>query len=285
MSTEPQPTDAPEAAVPAEVLANAEAAPEASTEPSSEQAPAPAAAPKAPEMSLGACTRELRQRFPALFGDQPKPIKLRIQADIQARAPGVFSKKVLSIFLHRHTTQTAYLVALGKATQRFDLDGQPAGELAEEHRAAAREELDRRRAIVQERRAAEDDARRARFALVRDFERTTLTRANFCALKGIAEDQLDGLLENIRAEIVQWEAQRPARPEGDRPGGRPGGRPGARPEGGRRDGAGPRRDGRGGGRGPGRGEPRGEARGERRDGRGPRPPKPEGTGGAGGAQG
>ena len=44
MSTEPQPTDAPEAAVPAEVLANAEAAPEASTEPSSEQAPAPAAA-------------------------------------------------------------------------------------------------------------------------------------------------------------------------------------------------------------------------------------------------
>ena len=69
-------------------------------------------------MSLNACTRELRQRFPALFGDQAKPIKLRIQADIQERAPGVFSKKILSIFLHRHTTQTAYLVALTKAKER-----------------------------------------------------------------------------------------------------------------------------------------------------------------------
>lgn len=214
-----------------------------------EAAPAPQA-PKAPEMSLNACTRELRQRFPALFGDEPKPIKLRIQADIQQRAPGVFSKKALSIFLHRHTTHTAYLLALGKAAHRFDLDGQPAGEIADEHRQAAREELARRKAIVQERRAAEDDARRQRFSLVRDFEHTTLTKANFCALKGIAEDQLDSLLATIRGEIAAWEAQRPPAP------------PGHNRRDGRDDRRGPRHDGRrdGGGAGAPRGRgPRGGA--------------------------
>lgn len=204
-------------------------------------------------MSLGACARELKARFPALFGEHPKPIKLRIQADIQERAPGVFTKKILSVFLHRHTTQTSYLVALSKAKERFDLDGQPAGELAEEHRAAAAEELKRRRAVHEQKRAAEDEARRQRFSLLHDFERTTLTRANFCALKGVAEAELDGLLATIRTEVAEWEAKRPPRPEG-----RPGGRFEGRPDG-RRDG--PRREGRG--------EPRGEARGPRGGGRPP----------------
>lgn len=104
--------------------------------------------------------RLLGERFPALFGAGiAKPIKLRIQVDLQARAPGLLSRKSLSIFLQRHTTTTAYLRALIAAEHRFDLDGQPAGEIATEHRAAAQIELDRRRLIVAERRAAERGAR------------------------------------------------------------------------------------------------------------------------------
>lgn len=100
--------------------------------------------------------RLLAERFPALFGQGvARPIKLRIQADLQARAPGLVSRKALSIFLQRHTTSTAYLKALIAAEQRLDLDGQPAGEVAAEHRAAAQVELERRRQIVAERRAAE----------------------------------------------------------------------------------------------------------------------------------
>ncbi|MFZ4651934.1 MAG: ProQ/FINO family protein, partial [Rubrivivax sp.] len=106
-------------------------------------------AAKPAELSPAACGRLLAERFPALFaGPGPvRPIKLRIQADIQARAPGVFSKRVLSVFLSRHTTGNAYLKALVQAPHRFDLDGQPAGEIAPEHREAAREELERRRAV------------------------------------------------------------------------------------------------------------------------------------------
>jgi ProP effector len=118
-------------------------------------------APAPGELSPAACGTRLAELFPALFvgptGQGPfKPIKLRIQADIQARAPGLFSKRTLGIFFSRYTTTGAYLKALAApGAQRFDLDGQPAGEIAEEHRAAAVEELARRHAIAAERRAAQ----------------------------------------------------------------------------------------------------------------------------------
>ena len=185
---------------------------------------APAAAPEiaelapvVPDLSPAACAARLAELFPALFASNvPQPLKLRIQADIQQRAPGTFTKKSLSIFLHRHTTNTAYLRAVANAPQRVDLDGQPAGDIADEHRQAAVAELERRRALHEARREAErnahraanDEARRARAAeeeqrreasgLLRAFETTTLTRANFCALKGLTEAQLDTMLAQAR---------------------------------------------------------------------------------------
>lgn len=197
-------------------------------------APAQPATPALPELSPAACAAQLAALFPAVFGPgtPPKPLKLRIQIDIQQRAPNRFTKKVLSLFLQRHTTSTAYLKALVNAPHRLDLDGQPAGEPADEHRQAAVAELERRRALHDARRAAEreaqrkghDDARRAymadaeargkRDALLRAFETTTLTRKNFCALKGVAEAELDAVLAQARQEREQQRAQAP-RP--DRP--------------------------------------------------------------------
>ncbi|MBU0915387.1 ProQ/FINO family protein [Aquabacterium parvum] len=191
----------------------------------------------------------LAELFPALFRGEPKPLKLRIQADIQERAPGEFTKQVLSAFLRRHTGTTSYLIAASKAKQRFDLDGQPAGEFSEEHRQVALEELARRRGNQQAKREQEEAGRRERAALLRGFETTKLTVANFCALKGIAPEQLDAVLAQARAEAAE-DAARP----------RPTGRPDHR--------GGPRGEGRGDGRGDGRGERR--ADGGRRDDRGGR---------------
>lgn len=178
------------------------------------------------------CAAELRQRFPALFAGAPKPLKLRIQADIQQRAPGVFSKQALSAFFRRYTGSTGYLIALTKAKTRFNLDGEPDGELSDEHRQIAVQELARRREVTASRRQQEDDERRARVQLLRDFERTTLTPANFCALKGIAPEQLDGLLaqarEDAKAMPPREPSQRPggaARRHDGPPQGRPDGRP------------------------------------------------------------
>ncbi|MCV2368020.1 ProQ/FinO family protein [Roseateles oligotrophus] len=161
------------------------------------------------EMSPAACAAKLKELFPALFvGGGVKPLKLRVQADIQERAPGVFTKSALSAFLRRHTGSTSYLMAISKARTRFDLDGQPAGDLSDEHRAAALEELARRRGLQQERIDLEQAQARNRAGLLHDFERTTLTLPNFCALKGVTPEELPGLLEIARQEAA---AQPPAR--------------------------------------------------------------------------
>ena len=167
MSTPEIPTDAevtaatpaPETPAPIEVAAVSgpalDAAPEIAAETAVEETAAAPSPAKTPDMSPAECARQLRERFPALFDGPARPLKLRIQADIKERAPGVFSRATLSAFLRRHTNTTAYLVALTKAASRTDLDGQPAGDISDEHRTVAQQELDRRRALHQERRAQE----------------------------------------------------------------------------------------------------------------------------------
>ena len=247
------PETAPETAI--------EAAPETAIETAIEAAATPA--PAAAGLSPAACAAALAERFPALFGRSAQPLKLRIQADIQQRAPGVFSKKALSGFLHRYTTTTAYLLALTRAAQRLDLDGAPAGEINPEHRQAAADELLRRRGVHEARRAAEqaarrdtehaaraahhaaeqaeqaarrvaeaqtrhqhaaqDQARRDRAALLRAFDSSTLTRANFCALKGLPEAELDHLLATARQEAAERaQVPRPEHPAAGRRHGRHG---------------------------------------------------------------
>lgn len=179
--------------------------------------------------------KRLAELFPAVFAPgAARPLKLRIQADIQQRAPGIFTRKALSVVLHRHTTSTAYLRGLAAATERTDLDGQPAGPLADEHREAARVELQRRREVHEQRRAAEREVQRRtetearrtqqaqaradaqavaeRAALLRAFEGSTLTRANFCALKGLAEPQLEVLLAQAREDRTRARVPTEARP-------------------------------------------------------------------------
>ena len=246
----------PEASLPVEPQAESHAEPLAATTEAGQAAEAVSAvsaapapqAPAIPELSPAACGARLAALFPALFAQRAQPLKLRIQADIQQRAPGVFTRKTLSAFLHRHTTTNAYLMSLTQAPQRVDLDGAAAGEISEEHRQAAVQELARRRGLFEERRAAEqaarraaenearqahaaqDQARRDRAALLRAVETSTLTRANFCALKGLTEADLEAQLVQARAEALQ-RAQEPRpqpRPEprfdarnGPRPGNAP----------------------------------------------------------------
>ncbi len=191
---------------------------------SPDPAPAPPEAGATAPATLTAqqCADELKQRFPALFGGRILPLKLRIQADIQQRAPGVFSMPALSAFFRRYTGARAYLQALVRSPQRFDLDGAPAGELSAEHRQAAADELARRQQVMQQRQMQEqvneqaqqaelEQQRRNRARLLRDFEATTLTLPNFCVLKGLAPDELPPLLEQARAE-AQAEAPPPPRP-------------------------------------------------------------------------
>ena len=226
-------TTEPVPALPAEPTALPEAAEAAEVVPVATELPAT----KPAEMSPAACAEKLKQLAPALFSGAVKPLKLRIQVDIQERAPGMFTKQALSAFFRRHTGSTSYLLAVAKGTHRFDLDGQPSGEITDEHRKVANDELTRRRENQQSRRDLEEQQRRNRAGLLHDFERTTLTRANFCVLKGVADEELDGLLVIAREEAAQPRGPEPRRHDANGPGQRP------RHEGERRP-SGPGRDGR-----------------------------------------
>lgn len=188
------------------------------------EAPAAPAAVRSPE----AAAERLKALFPALFGGAPKPIKLKIQADIEARAPGVFPKPVLTAFLRRYTAGNAYLRAIVREPHRIDLDGQPAGDVADEHREAAKKALAERRERQQAREQEMEAARRWRLDLLADWQRTSLSRANFCALKGVEEASLDALLAQAKAELAAMPPPAPRRPPQGRPGQRPDGRPSER---------------------------------------------------------
>jgi ProP effector len=175
------------------------------------------------------CGPQLRKLYPALFSNPPKPIKLRIQADIQARSPGLFTKPQLSAFLRRYTGSHAYLNALVKATHRYDLDGAPGDELSDEHRVAATEELARRRANTQARIALENEQRANRATLLREFEANTLPAAEFATSRNVPEGELEPLLARARKEALEL----PPAPafNRDRRGPNPNANRGPRPEG------------------------------------------------------
>lgn len=91
------------------------------------------------------------------------PLALKIDTAILERFPD-FERKNLRVALRLHTASTKYLKSVARGTHRHDLDGQPVGELTEEHRTHAATTLKERFAEVarqqREKRAAEEAERR-----------------------------------------------------------------------------------------------------------------------------
>ena len=71
------------------------------------------------------------------------------------------NRKALRLALGMHTNSFRYLKSMEKATQRFNLDGSPAGEVPEGHRKHASEILRERSKKEAERRQAEAATRKA----------------------------------------------------------------------------------------------------------------------------
>lgn len=85
-----------------------------------------------------ALLQELQAQFP-VFRDA-RPLAIGIDAALLLRLPAL-NRQVLRSALRQHTASTRYLKALQAATQRFDLDGNEAGEVSEAQRAHAAETL------------------------------------------------------------------------------------------------------------------------------------------------
>lgn len=82
----------------------------------------------------------LRERYPDLFGNDPKPLKIGIHLELLERHPEldfVGLKRALTL----HCGRFAYQKALKPGAARLDLEGQPDGEVTAEQAEIARQRL------------------------------------------------------------------------------------------------------------------------------------------------
>lgn len=98
-----------------------------------------------------ALLKDLQEQF-EVFRDC-KPLAIGIDKQLLARLPGL-EKKVLRVALSLHTHSMRYLKGMEKATHRFDLEGQPADPVTDEHRQHASDTIrERLKKQAEERRA------------------------------------------------------------------------------------------------------------------------------------
>lgn len=86
-----------------------------------------------------------------------RPLALGIHKTIMERMPDVDTAQ-LRLAMRIHTASTRYLKALLATRERFDLDGNPAGEVTAEQREVASTTLRERFKKVADRRKAEEQA-------------------------------------------------------------------------------------------------------------------------------
>lgn len=98
----------------------------------------------------------LASAFPVFRACQP--LAIGIHKALRQRLPDLPDADLRQA-LRRHTTATKYLKAVANGTTRFDLDGNPAGEISAEHRQDALSALKERFRKAAERQREEQQAR------------------------------------------------------------------------------------------------------------------------------
>ena len=111
-----------------------------------------------------------------------QPLALGIHKSIKERMPDVDAAELRSA-MRIHTATTRYLKALITGKERFDLDGNPAGEVTEEQREVASTTLRERFKKNAERKRAElksqEAAQKAQEAIEKRQEKLTQLAARF----------------------------------------------------------------------------------------------------------
>lgn len=111
--------------------------------------------PAGPRLDARDLLKSLQEKYP-VFGEF-KPLAIGIDRQLRAQEAGL-DRKTLRLALGMHTHSFRYLKSMGKAAQRFNLDGSPADEVSEEHRRHAADTLRERLRKEAERRKAEREA-------------------------------------------------------------------------------------------------------------------------------
>jgi ProP effector len=106
--------------------------------------------------------KDLQARFDVFRNHSP--LAIGIDKQVFAQMPEV-EKKALRLAMRSHTISTRYLKEMEKGTVRLNLDGTPAGEVTDENRQHAAEQLrERFKKQVEQRKAAEATTKAAEAA-------------------------------------------------------------------------------------------------------------------------
>jgi ProP effector len=162
------------------------------------------AAPSEPRALRTSPTLEkLAQLYPQLFGAEFLPLKRGIFHDLMAAHPQELERDALKEALAQHTRSTRYLTAVAAGRPRHDLQGQVVEAMAPEHVYQALVEVFRRRQM----RSGEDLGLRLRDRIIRAFEASGLSRADYGELVRSRDEATNALLEDALAEAATRSAK------------------------------------------------------------------------------
>lgn len=122
--------------------------------------------------------QQLADWYPQLFGEQPRPLKRGVYADLLAAQPEGLDAEGLKAALALHTRSTRYLSSVAAGQARHDLAGQAVEDMAPEHVLHALLEVHRRRQA----RSQEDLRPKLRQRIAQAFEASGLSREDYAGL-------------------------------------------------------------------------------------------------------
>ncbi|GAB2486494.1 hypothetical protein GCM10027082_41840 [Comamonas humi] len=159
--------------------------------------------PKAPPRPRHPVVEKLAGLYPALFGEQPLPLKRGIYQDLLAAHTDAFDKAELKVALGLHTRSTRYLNAVSMGQPRHDLQGQVVEAMAPEHVFHALVEAFRRRKP----RDGEDLQIKLRRRMGIAFMASGLSREAFLEKVQVRDEATQALLDAALQEVAEFDAK------------------------------------------------------------------------------
>ncbi|MDY0972314.1 RNA chaperone ProQ [Siccibacter turicensis] len=159
----------------------------------------------------------LAERFPRCFSaeGEARPLKIGIFQDLVTRVEGELnlSKTQLRSALRLYTSSWRYLYGIKAGATRVDLDGNPCGELEEQHVEHARQQLEEAKARVSAQRAQQQAKKREAAAAAGEGSAENAPRRERKPRPAAAPRRKEGAERPARSDKPAAKAARPAREE------------------------------------------------------------------------
>ncbi|WP_276640782.1 RNA chaperone ProQ [Siccibacter turicensis] len=159
----------------------------------------------------------LAERFPRCFSaeGEARPLKIGIFQDLVTRVEGELnlSKTQLRSALRLYTSSWRYLYGIKAGATRVDLDGNPCGELEEQHVEHARQQLEEAKARVSAQRAQQQAKKREAAVAAGEGSAENAPRRERKPRPAAAPCRKEGAERPARSDKPAAKAARPAREE------------------------------------------------------------------------